>query len=400
MTAYNNVFLATESDLSVAVNSWGHDMIGVTLLNNVFWGEGAVKGLSSFDKNVVVKNRNEVPKNRFSIIIPFRDEAHNLPNLLKSLSALNYPSELFEILLVNDDSQDNFNPILEEFSKQNPTLNLHLLQNVRKTNSPKKDAINTAINVAKFEWIVTTDADCIVPILWLHLFNQFIEAEKPVFISAPIKFSVKNSFLFHFQNLNFKSLMGSSIGGFGINKPFMCNGANLCYRKATFLELNGFEGNNNIASGDDIFSMEKMLKAYPKKVKFLKSDENIVETNAENTWKLFINQQIRWASKSASYKSLFAKFVGILVFLENFTVLVLGISALLIQQFWIYFMLVFTAKMIVDFILIAQTANFLKSTNSLKYYLPVSLLYPFFIVFTGFLSTFKNYEWKGRSFKK
>lgn len=352
------------------------------------------------NKSKVVKNNNAIPKNRFSIVIPFRNEAHNLPDLLQSLSELNYPSELYEILLVNDDSQDSYNPILAAFSKQNPTLNLHLLQNIRKTNSPKKDAINTAINLSNFEWIITSDADCIVPKLWLQLFNQFIENEKPVFISAPVKFSPQNSMLFHFQNLNFISLVGSTIGGFGIHKPFMCNGANLCYRKDAFLELKGFEDNTKIASGDDIFLLEKMLKAYPKKVIFLKSDDAIVETKTENTWKLFINQQIRWASKSAAYKSVFAKYVGIVVFSENLWVLILGISAMLFTNFWLPFIIVFTLKNIFDFMLIAQTSAFLKNTKSLKHYLIVSLLYPFFIVFIGCLSVFKNYEWKGRSFKK
>jgi len=375
-------------------------MIYILVLISIIYLSLILAFIFGMNKSTVVKNKNIVPKNRFSIVIPFRDEAHNLPNLLNSLSALNYPGELFEIFLVNDDSQDNFNHILTAFLKQNPTLNLQLLQNVRKTNSPKKDAINTAINVSNFEWIITTDADCLVLKLWLQLFNQIIEDEKPVFISAPVKFITQNSFLFHFQNLNFISLMGSTMGGFGIDKPFMCNGANLCYQKDAFFEVNGFVDNTNIASGDDIFLMEKMLKAYPKKVKFLKSNENIVETKAENTWKLFKNQQIRWASKSAFYKSLFAKLVGILVFLENILLLVLGISALFFQQFWIYFVLIFTAKIIVDFIIIAQTSVFLKSTKSLKYYLPISLVYPFFIVFTGCLSTFKTYDWKGRSFKK
>ena len=375
-------------------------MIYISILISIIYLSLILAFIFGLNKNKCVKYKNAIPENRFSIVIPFRDEAHNLPNLLNSLSALNYPSELYEILLVNDDSKDNFNPILATFSKQNPTLNLRLLQNVRKTNSPKKDAINTAINLSSFEWIITTDADCLVPKLWLQFFNQFIDDEKPVFISAPVKFITQNSWLFHFQNLNFTSLMGSTMGGFGIDKPFMCNGANLCYHKATFYDVNGFEDNTNIASGDDIFLMEKMLKAYPKKVKFLKSDENIVETKTENSWKLFINQQIRWASKSASYTSLFAKFVGIVVFLENLLLLVLGISALLFPQFWIYVTLVFLAKLIVDFIIINQTALFLKSTKSLKYYLPVSVLYPFFIVFTGCLSTFKNYDWKGRSFKK
>ena len=375
-------------------------MIPITIIISIIYLALILAFIIGMNKSKLVKNKNTVPKNSFSIVIPFRNESHNLSKLLNSLSVLNYPSDLFEIILVNDDSRDNFRPILEKFTKQNPSLNLSLLQNLRKTKSPKKDAINTAINVSNFEWIVTTDADCIVPKLWLQMFNQCIEEEKPIFISASVKFSIQNTILFHFQHLNFTSLMGGTIGGFGIEKPFMCNGANLCYSKNAFFELNGFEGNNNIASGDDIFLMEKMLKSYPKKVKFLKSDENIVQTNAEITWKLFMNQQIRWASKSASYTSLFAKFVGIVVFLENLIVLVLGILAILFPEFWIYVVLIFTTKIIVDFILIAQTSVFLKSTKSLKYYLPVSLLYPFFIVFTGCLSTLKNYDWKGRSFKK
>lgn len=375
-------------------------MIYISILVSIIYLALVFSFIVGFEKVALVKNNSKAPKNRFSIIIPFRNEAHNLPDLLQSLSELKYPTELFEILLVNDDSQDNFKLILEEFQRQIPNLNLRLLQNSRKTNSPKKDAINTAINLSEFEWIVATDADCVVPVNWLQLFNQFIIDEKPIFISAPVKFIAENSFLFHFQHLNFKSLMGSTIGGFGIGHPFMCNGANLCYRKDAFFEVNGFEENGHIASGDDIFLMEKMLKAYPEKVKFLKSGENIVETKSENTWKLFMNQQIRWASKSASYTSFFAKLVGFSVFLENLMLLVLGIFTLLFPQYWFYFMFVFTAKIMADFILIAQTSLFLKSEKSLKYYFPVSLVYPFFIVLTVFLSAFSNYEWKGRSFKK
>ncbi len=375
-------------------------MIYISILISIIYVVLIMAFIIGFEKVEKVKNNDAVPKNRFSIVIPFRNEAHILPGLLKSISIINYPSELFEILLVNDDSKDNFNPIIEEFTNRNPSLNFQLLKNIRKTNSPKKDAINTAINLSNFEWIVTTDADCVLPVNWLKLFNQLIEDENPVFISAPVKFIGQNSLLFHFQNLNFISLMGSTLGGFGIGNPFMCNGANLCYHKETFFELKGFEGNANIASGDDIFLMEKIFKEMPNKVKFLKSEEAIVETNAENTRKLFINQQIRWVSKSASYKSLFAKFVGIVVFLENLLVLILGSFTLLFPQFWLTFILVFTLKIMVDFILISQTSFFLKSTKSLKHYLIVSLLYPFFIVITGSLSLFKNYEWKGRIFKK
>ena len=113
-------------------------------------------------------------------------------------------------------------------------------------------------------------------------------------------------------------MIGCTIGGFGIKKPFMCNGANLCYSKEIFHELNGFEGNNHLASGDDIFLLEKMFKHFPKKTKYLKSDKALIITSAEPTLKKLFQQRIRWASKSTSYSNRFTKIVGLIVLLTIF----------------------------------------------------------------------------------
>jgi hypothetical protein len=64
--------------------------------------------------------------------------------------------------------------------------------------------------------------------------------------------------LHHFQQLDIASLQGATIGSFGINKGFMCNGANFVYQ-ILFQELNGFHGNDTIASGDDVFLLQKRL---------------------------------------------------------------------------------------------------------------------------------------------
>lgn len=354
----------------------------------------------SFDKVATVKNKNTTPENTFSIVIAFRNEAHNLPNLLNSLSTIKYPTHLFEILLVNDHSNDKFKPIIERFTQQNKTLNITLINYNTKTNSPKKEAISIAIKHSKFEWIVTTDADCDVPVTWLELFNQFIEEKAPLFISAPVKFREQNTLLFHFQNLNFTSLIGSTIGGFGIKKPFMCNGANLCYNKAAFIKLKGFDGNLEIASGDDIFLLEKMNTAFPNKTKYLKSKEAIVKTNAEANLTSFFNQQIRWASKASAYKSNFSKFVGLTVLTNNIILITLLITTILNPSFWTFLLLVFLQKLVVDFLLILKTSSFLNNEKSLKYFVISFIVHPFFIISTGVLSLFKSYEWKGRRFRK
>lgn len=350
-----------------------------------------------FNKVATVIFKNTSPQHTFSIIVVFRNEANNLATLLHSFSKLNYPKNLFEIILVNDTSNDDFEKVITSFKKQFPEVYIVQL-NIINAISPKKEAITLGVQHAQFKWIVTTDADCEVPKNWLHIFNQYIQEKNPKLISAPVVLSRKHSFLFQFQDFNFVSLIGSTIGAFGIKKPFLCNGANLCYSKSVFLEVDGFQGNLNQASGDDIFLLEKITKKYATKVHFLKSDQAVVVTKPLTSWKYFFNQQLRWASKARAYKNSFAIGVGILVFTANLII----VLTLILTIFNIYnyklLLLVFILKMGIDFLMIFKTLKFLNLRKSLAIYLVVSFLYPFFIIFTGLISLVKKYEWKGRIF--
>lgn len=374
-------------------------MIVVVTLIFIVYTFLIVSFVIGFDKIKSFDTTFKKPYNQFSIIIPFRNEAANLEALLQSILELKYPTQLFEIILVNDDSDDDSCAIIETFQHKNSKLYITLIQNNRKTGAPKKDAINTAIENAQFNWLITTDADCEVPKNWLNSFNTFIEEKQAVFISAPVKFKKEKSLLFHFQNLNFISLIGSTIGAFGIKKPFLCNGANLCYRKDIFKKVNGFEGNTTIASGDDIFLLEKMLQNYPNKTLFLKSNLAVVRTKVENSLKAFFNQQIRWASKTNAYKNWFSKLVGLVVFTTNLAIVIVGISLFFNPTNYLFFTALLVHKMFIDVLLIEKTAQFLNAKDSLLYFPLISIAYPLYIVFIASASLLKKYEWKGRIFK-
>lgn len=344
------------------------------------------------------KSDTNTTSQQFSILIPFRDEASNIPTLAKSLQKLNYLAEQFEVIWINDGSTDNSVPILTEFIIKN--TNWKLIDNQRKSNSPKKDALNTAINKAKYNWIITTDADCEVPKNWLQSFCGFIrhytKQQNITMIAAPVAYKTENNFLQNFQNMDFLSLIGSTIGAFGIGKPFMCNGANLCYKKEAFYDVDGFDGNDNIASGDDVFLLEKMLKKDPKSVHYLKSIDALVFTKPESTFKGLLHQRIRWASKTSATNTVFGKGVGIIVFLMNL-ILVFGFVFSVFQPEYLNsFLLLFLLKFNIDFILILKTYRFVGLNNGIKSYIFSSLLYPFFVMFVVFLSFFKKVMWKGR----
>lgn len=348
-----------------------------------------------FKRIAISKNQAPEPKTNFSIIVPFRNEADRLPELLHSFTQLNYPRAQFEIIFVNDSSTDDSVSVIQNF----PALSFHfqIIDNIRKSGSPKKDAISTAINSINNEWIITTDADCFVNPDWLTAIDSYIQNHELSMIAGAVAFSAEDSFLHQFQQIDLMSLQGATIGSFGIGKAFMCNGANLAYKKELFLDLNGFDGNNGIASGDDVFLLQKAVAKHPEKVHYLKSEANIVLTKPLDEWKLVFHQRVRWASKAASYQSLFGKILALVVFGGNLAI-VLGLLLTLAHlfSFWTWYLL-FAVKIFVDFSLLYQTGKFLQP-KSVKFFLISNLVYPFFSVAVALYSLFGRYEWKGRKF--
>jgi cellulose synthase/poly-beta-1,6-N-acetylglucosamine synthase-like glycosyltransferase len=307
---------------------------------------------------------------------------------------------LVEFIFVDDASSDASVNIIQNFVP-NLTMTTQVIPTIRSSKSPKKDAISTAISVAKNTWIITTDADCIVPKNWLKKLNSCILEKDLNMVVAPVNYKAKNNFLSQFQWLDFMSLQGSTIGGFGMNFPFLCNGANLAYQKDTFIRLNGFEGNDGMASGDDIFLFEKFLAHDKKSVCLLKSEEAIVTTFPVKTWRELLHQRTRWAAKTSQLQSVPIKLIGLLILIVN-SFIVFSFFRIAFQPKSLkIFLLAGSIKLIVDLVLFIPTIRFFKNeTTFFKWYIPSSLLYPFFSVFVVFKTLFFKYQWKGRRFKK
>ena len=339
------------------------------------------------------------PGTRFSILVPFRDEEAHLPALIKSLDEMDYPKRLFEVIFINDDSIDDSVELSLRLLTSS-SIDFRIIDATRKSNSPKKDAIETAISLAKYPWIITTDADCTVPELWLQECHNFIITSDIKMLVAPVTYTSSFSPFNQFQLLDMLSLQGATIGGFGLRLPFLCNGANFIYKKALFITLNGFDGNDNIASGDDVFLLEKALKKYPKQVKYLKSKEAIVTTRPQPSLHGLIQQRVRWAAKGSAYNNLFGKGVGLLILLMNAAVLAAFFLSFIGVFNVLYSIGLLILKLGVDYLLLYRSADFFNQLQSLRYYIFSAVFYPFFSTFVATYAMFNGYKWKGRYFKK
>ena len=365
-------------------------LVYVLLIIQLIFGFNKVKSFHVTDLD---------PKTAFTIVIPFRNEAKNLPNLLESISNLNYPHKMIEIILVDDFSTDNSERICIQWRMKYEHLDTTLLENLHLSYSPKKDALGRAMPIAKHDWIVTTDADCIVNKNWLLTLDNYIQTNNPEMIVGAVMYRAKNNWFHHFQQLDLMSLQGVTIGSFGIGKPFMCNGANFAYTKKIFSEIGGFGGISDKASGDDVFLLQKAVNTNKEKVHYLKNNDVIVKTKPENDlYKLFM-QRVRWAGKSTGYKSSYARFLAVVVLLMN-TSLVYGLLFMDYGCFdWRILLIVFLTKYVVDYIMLYKSNAYLRKG---KFFVPVasSVIYPFFSSLVGIYSLFGSFKWKGRIFRK
>ena len=341
----------------------------------------------------------------FTVLIPFRNEAANLPRLLSSLAALDYPKNKVEIILIDDHSTDDSEQVIQNMKRRHKDLNLILIHSTTIGASPKKEALELGVGMASNPWIITTDADCVLPKNWLMAFDGFIGSDPPRMIVAPVTYSSGKRFLDKFQLLDFMSLQGTTMGSFGlkgkgISRPFLCNGANLCYEKKAFFDVDGYKDNKNIASGDDVFLLEKMYDKFPDQVKFIKSAEAIVRTSGQENLNGLIKQRVRWAAKTSSYQHPFGKLVGLSVFLTNALLIILLVLSTFNSFSWLYFGFIYLLKFNVDFILLYKTATFFDQKEVMSSYFLSSIVYPFFTVWVALLSIKGPYTWKDRTFQK
>jgi peptide/nickel transport system permease protein len=347
--------------------------------------------------------KGKTPQTKFSIVIPARNEAANIENCIAGILAQNYPSHLFELIVIDDFSEDETANIVGSIALQYNNVRLLRLQDFTKDENIvayKKRAIEIAIEQANHPWIVTTDADCSFTNNWLASYDAYIKEHNCVMIAAPVSYKNTGSFLSVFQVLDFISLQGITAAAVGSGSHTLCNGANLCYSKEAFESVGKFSGIDHLPSGDDMLLMHKMKKSYPEKIGYLYAQDTVVTTAPSATLDLFIQQRIRWSSKALGYQDKIIFWILLLVYLVNFSLLVY-LPVNLIETGNINNWFVFIGcKTLVELPFMYAAAKFFKQQKLLWWFL---FMQPFHILYTvvaGWFGTFGSYKWKGRTVTK
>lgn len=340
------------------------------------------------------KRTNSTPSTKVTILIAARNEEARINYTIDDILAQDYPKVLTEIIFVDDHSTDRTAEIIRSYADFG--VKLLQLNEDKPLNSYKKKAIAKAISMSNGELMVATDADCRMGKKWLSSIVSYFEASGSVMISSPVAYFEERSLFEYMQTLEFAYLIGIGASFIGNKRASTCNGANLAYRKDVFYEVGGFQGIDDLASGDDELLLQKVAERYPGRIGFLKLREAIVYTHAKHTLNEFLQQRRRWASKSTKYKDKKIVALAVSIWLFNLSLLINAGLGFYHSYFFKLFALQFLLKYLFEVAFLLPITAFLKRTALVALLLLLIPLHIIYFVYIGLMGNTRKYVWKGR----
>jgi biofilm PGA synthesis N-glycosyltransferase PgaC len=322
------------------------------------------------------------------VIVPFRNEARHLPELLHDLSE---QTMACPIVFVDDHSEDQSKSIIENYLNHHP--HWHCLDAV---GEGKKAAIRTAIVSTPATYLITLDADVHVSKRWFEELSDFLIRVKPILAVLPVKLVNDHSVLGRLQSAEWNMISALTAGSALAGEAVLCNGAHLAFHRDLVTET--LPSEHSVSSGDDMFLLEKAKRIGP--VYYYWTDGLSVSTQGASSWRTFFTQRIRWAGKVRRLKDRHIVGFGIR------TLLVQTFQLLLPLYLWYYPEMIWFALGWVYIKWSAElgfTYNYCRVVNMRWSFISswvVVIVYPLYSILVAAISVVYRPKWKGRTIKQ
>ena len=256
------------------------------------------------------KKEKGTKKEPVSVIITARNESENLQKFLPIVLEQEYPN--FEVIVVNDASQDASDEVLRSLKKKYKNLYITTIAKDPKFSHGKKLALTVGIKAAKNDWLLFTDADCIINSkFWLEKMERNFtpKAEIVLGYGGYIKTRGLLNRLIRYDTV-FIALQYLTYAMLGI--PYMGVGRNLAFRRSMFFKNRGFASHLKIMSGsDDLFVNENAKKS---NTRVEVSQESFTHSISKTTFSEWFKQKSRHFQTGKYYKFKHKFFLSLEVF--------------------------------------------------------------------------------------
>ncbi|WP_168026821.1 glycosyltransferase [Ignavibacterium album] len=318
-----------------------------------------------------------------SIIIPFKNEQENIPDLLNALKRLDYPSDKYEVIFVDDNSSDDST----KFLNQNLMDNYKVVLASDKKYPGKKGVIDEGIQNALFDIIAITDADCEPESHWLKSISEKISDRNDiVFGYSPFKEekTLINK-ISSFENFRNFILYFSSVG---LGIPYSATSRSIAFRKNIYMKLNGYSNTLETLSGDDDLFIREAVKQKLKIATF-RYGNDLVYSKASKSFRDYFKRKSRHLKTSHHYllkhQILLALWHSVNIF-SLYSIVFISLSE--------WFLLSSVVKMVLDLTIVQKVKS--KLSHNFKCYEVIFLqpVYETFLIINFINSIFRKDKWK------
>jgi cellulose synthase/poly-beta-1,6-N-acetylglucosamine synthase-like glycosyltransferase len=322
---------------------------------------------------------------------------------MESLSHQSYPVGKLEVFIIDDHSNDDTAEVASTFIKEGHLDNFKLLvhRTDGKTPTYKKAAIAFALQHARGEIIMTTDADCVLSPEWVESMVRQYDEETGM-VAGLVSFDSgleksdggSRSIFSKLQTLEFAGIVFAGVGAVGIGKPLICNGSNLSYRRQAFEDVDGFSGHDHLPSGDDDLLMQSIHKKTEWKIKYNLERSAINYSRPLKSVPGFLNQRSRWASKGVHYPAIRISAMLFMIYLFYAGLFLLTPSTIAGLFPAPLLAAGFALKLIPEFLVITQALNILDRRDLFPHFLLAEFLQIPYVIVVGFRGFFNLFKWK------
>jgi cellulose synthase/poly-beta-1,6-N-acetylglucosamine synthase-like glycosyltransferase len=330
-----------------------------------------------------------------SVIAAAKDEERLLPLLLSSLEA--QTAEDFEIVLINDRSNDQTGEIMEAF-RQKHGRRIKVIHNALDPVSvnPKQAALDYGLREAGGDLLLFTDCDCVLPPAWVETLLRYFENPRVGTVFGQISVQGSSSFLDKYQWFDQALINQYSSGTAGLGLPTSCFGNNLGVRRAVLDCIGGFRALGYTLTEDAALISKAGKKGW--KVRVSTRSETTIKTMPQAKWTDFINQHVRWNSGGFFSEDLVTR-LG-----YRYIVLFLLVSTLVLPfALLMPFLLILPVTSFISIGLIALLLGLLYRKDKAAYLLrlvPNTLFFMLFYSWVTLLCLIRvSPEWKGRKLR-
>ena len=336
----------------------------------------------AFYKSKYEPNAEEIKP--VSIVICAKNEEYKLRRNLPLILAQEHPN--FEVVVINDASDDETQIFLEDLKKEHSNLTVVNLNSVITFFTGKKFPLSIGILCAKNEWLLHTDADCVPESnQWLmQMQRNFSNSNQIVlgYSSYQKKFGLLNklirfdTFYTAFQYLSF------AISGM----PYMGVGRNLAYRKSLFIKSKGFTSHYLVKSGDDDLFVNQNATKRTTRIEIDKSA--IVTSEPKETLETWVIQKRRHLNAGGYYKFTHKFLLSLSLFSQ--WIFFIGFATLIYFNYNIYIVLgMFGLRLISQIIIFKRVMDKLNESDLIFFSIFFEI---FFMIFNPiiYLSTLIN----------